>query len=240
MSQPPNLARGFTLVEMAIAVLVIGLILGSVLVPLSRQVEQRQIANTQAALDEIREALLGFALAKGYLPCPAVSATNGQEARTAGACTGGIRQGFLPWETLGASKLDGWGNIFRYSVTLAYASSAAPFSLTTAPDITIQTRTSAGALSNLTNANTVVAVVLSLGKNGNGGNNDQGVAQALPSTWPGSYADENTNASGSTTFVSRVRQDQGALGTGGEFDDIIVWLPVFTLFNRMVTARLLP
>ncbi len=244
--QAPGGGSGFTLIEMAIAIAVIGLMLGSILVPLSRQVEQRQIAATRAALDEIREALLGFAIAKGYLPCPAISATNGLEDRTGSVCTGGKRQGFVPWQTLGVSKLDGWGNIFRYSVTLTFASGAAPFTLSMlpltagGPDITIQTRSSAGALTNLTNATTVVAVILSLGKNGNGANNDQGIAQALPSTWPGSYADENTNAAGTTIFVSRVQQDQGATGTGGEFDDIVAWLPAYTLFNRMVAARQLP
>ena len=234
----PSRARGFTLIEMAIASVVIGLILGSLLVPLSRQVELRQKSDTQRILDETREALLGFALANGYLPCPAVSSTNGQEDRTAGVCTGGKRSGFLPWETLGVAKLDAWGNMFRYSVTPAY--SASGFSLTTAEDITIRTRDSSGALTNLTNNNTVVAVVISFGPNGYGATNDQAVAQALPSDWPASNTDENTNSNGTTTFVFRDRQDQGASGTGGEFDDLVVWLPSVTLFQRLVTAKILP
>src|SRR4029078_12181443 len=115
--------------------------------------------------DETREALLGFALSKGYLPCPAISETNGAEDRTGGTCTGGKRSGFIPWETLGVAKLDAWGRILRYSVTMNFALSTSPFSLSTSPDITIQTRSSSGVLTNLTNASTVVAVVLSLGMN---------------------------------------------------------------------------
>jgi prepilin-type N-terminal cleavage/methylation domain-containing protein len=233
-------ARGFTLVELAIASLVMGLILSSILVPLSRQVEMRQKNDTQRILDETREALLGFALSKGYLPCPAISETNGAEDRTGGTCTGGKRSGFIPWETLGVAKLDAWGRILRYSVTMNFASSTSPFSLSTSPDITIQTRNSSGVLTNLTNASTVVAVVLSLGMNGNSGYNDQGIAQLLPTTWPGSFTDENTNSTATTTFVSRDQQDAGASGTGGEFDDVLSWLPAYTLFNRMVTAKLLP
>ncbi|MDH5534928.1 MAG: type II secretion system GspH family protein [Betaproteobacteria bacterium] len=231
---------GFTLIEMAVAVFIIALLLGSILVPLSTQVKQRNVSDTQKSLEEIKEALMGFAIASGYLPCPAISATNGQEDRTAGVCTGGKRQGFIPWETLGVAKIDAWGHIFRYSVTPAYASSAAPFTLATASDITIQTRNSAGALTNLTSANSVPAVVLSHGANGYGSTNNQGTVQAVPPTWPGSFPDENTNATGSTTFVSRAEQAAGASGAGGEFDDSVSWVARFALYNRMVAAGKLP
>src|SRR4029078_3924100 len=102
--------------------------------------------------DETREALLGFALSKGYLPCPAVSATNGAEDRTGGTCTGGKRSRFAPWETLGGAKLDAWGRILGYSVDSDFPSSASPFTLSMlpgaspGPDITIRTRDSSGAL----------------------------------------------------------------------------------------------
>jgi prepilin-type N-terminal cleavage/methylation domain-containing protein len=243
-------ARGFTLVELAIASLVLGLILSGILVPLSRQVETRQKNDTQRVLDETREALMGFALSKGYLPCPAISATNGAEDRTGGTCTGGKRSGFVPWETLGVAKLDAWGRILGYSVDSDFTSSASTFTLamlpgaSPGPDITIRTRDSSGALTNLTNVSSVVAVVISFGPNGYGATNDQAVTQAKPSDWPASNTDENTNSTGTTTFVFRDRQDQGTSlaggGAGGEFDDILVWLPAYTLFQRMVTAKLLP
>src|SRR5687768_18621141 len=61
---------GFTLIEIAIAAFIIALLLGSLLVPLATQVEQRQISDTEKILAEIRDALVGFAVANGYLPCP--------------------------------------------------------------------------------------------------------------------------------------------------------------------------
>ena len=61
---------GFTLVELAISIFIIALLLGSILVPLSTQVEQRQLTETQKTMEEIRDALLGFAATNGYLPCP--------------------------------------------------------------------------------------------------------------------------------------------------------------------------
>lgn len=234
---------GFTLIELAIAMFIIALLLGSILVPLAAQIEQRQIAETQKSLDEVRDSLLGFAAANGYVPCPAVSATNGLEDRTAGVCTGGKHQGFLPWETLGVSRLDPWGRLYRYAVTPAFASSIAPFTAVTSPTITIRTRNAAGALANLTAAAgsaIVPVVVLSHGKNGYGSSNPEGVAVALPAGWPANNTDENSNVTGTTTFISRSPQAAGASGAGGEFDDQVVWLSRWILLSRMVAAGKLP
>ncbi|MBM3342256.1 MAG: prepilin-type cleavage/methylation domain-containing protein [Betaproteobacteria bacterium] len=235
---------GFSLVELAVAIFIIALLLGAVLVPLVTQIEQRQIAETQKAMDDIREALLGFAAANRYLPCPAVSATNGLEDRAAGACTAGKRQGFLPWETLGVPRLDAWGRLYRYSVTPNFTLEP-PFSFTgtTGPDITIRTRNAAGTLVNLTPApsNQIVpVVVISHGKNGYGGSNADGIAQALPGGWPANNTDENTNANGTISFVSRSAQAAGAAGAGGEFDDQVLWISRWVLLSRMVAAGKLP
>jgi prepilin-type N-terminal cleavage/methylation domain-containing protein len=236
---PHPLSRGFTLVELAVAMFIVALLLGSVLVPLATQVEQRQISDTQKKQDEIKEALIGYALVNGYLPCPAISAANGQEgARIAGICT--PRSGFLPWETLGISKMDAWGRIFRYSVAPDFANNITPFTLTLAPDIVVRTRDNTGALVNLTNANSVPAIVISHGKNGYGGTSEQGTGVALPPGWPASFADENSNAANANSFVSRPPQAPDATGMGGEFDDIVTWVPLYALFNRMVAAGKLP
>jgi len=231
---------GFTLVEMAVALFIIALLLGSILVPLTAQVEQRQIADTQKKQDEAKEALIGFALANGYLPCPAISATNGQEDRTAGTCTGGKRDGYLPWDTLGISRLDAWGRIYRYSVTPAFANSnsASLFKVTTSTDITVRTRDGGGALTVL--ASNVPAIVVAHGKNGYGAVDNLGAALALPSGWPAANTDENSNATSTTSFVSRSPQAEGASGTGGEFDDVVTWVPLYLLLNRMIAAGKLP
>lgn len=230
---------GFSLIELAIAMLVIALLLGAILVPLVTQVEQRQIADTQKAMEEIREALLGFVATNGYLPCPAVSATNGQEDRTAGVCTGGKRQGFLPWEALGVGRADAWGRLYRYSVTLSFTPTSS-FTIVTTPDITILTRDAAGTLINLTSANIVPVVVMSHGKNGYGATSADSTAPALPAAWPTANADENTNATATLTFVSRTPQAAAAAGPGGEFDDQLVWISRWVLTSRMIAAGRLP
>lgn len=230
-----NLKRGFTLIEMAIVLLIITLLLSGLLVPLSTQVEQRKIAETQKSLEEIKEALIGFAIINGRLPCPAVSAIDGKENFP---CTstglGSVpRMGFIPWAALGVPRLDGWGHLFRYSVTRTFAGSP---TLTTTRDITIETRNSAGALINLSNGNDIPAMVLSHGKNGYGAFDDQGTSQ---SPTPAGNIDEANNTTAATTFISRPQTDNPA-AAGGEFDDIVVWLSPNILFNRMVAAGKLP
>jgi hypothetical protein len=117
------------------------------------------------------------------------------------------------------------------------------FTSATLPDITIRTRNAADILINLTSASPsaiVPVIVMSHGKNGYGATNDQGISQALPATWPTNNADENTNASGTTVFISRSVQSQGASGSGGEFDDQLIWISRWVLMNRMVAAGKLP
>lgn len=61
---------GFTLAEIAIVTLILGLMVVGVLGAVTNQINQARVSATQRQLEEIREALLGFAAAKGYLPCP--------------------------------------------------------------------------------------------------------------------------------------------------------------------------
>ncbi|MGE0314873.1 MAG: type II secretion system protein [Lautropia sp.] len=110
---PARLApqRGFTLVEVAIALMIMGLITVGVVSTLNQQAEQRRIVETRATLQKAREALLAFAAANGRLPCPATAASGGAEASTVTgttvACT--AETGLLPAVTLGMSELDSNG-----------------------------------------------------------------------------------------------------------------------------------
>ncbi len=114
---------GFTLVEMAIVLVILGFVLSALLLPLQAQREQVFQAQTEATLENARQALLGFAQSRGRLPCPATVASNGAELPLGGgACTQQV--GFLPAATLGIQPtdaqgfaLDGWNNRIRYAVT---------------------------------------------------------------------------------------------------------------------------
>lgn len=229
--------EGFSLVEMAVVLVIAGLMIGGLLTPLAVQMEQRKISDTQKTMDEAREALMGFALRNGYLPCPAVSPVNGLEDRSGATCRDGKRQGVLPWATLGLPKLDSWGRVFHYSVTPAYSNSGAMFGLQTPRDITIGTRDPRGNLVAATAINDIPAVIVSHGKNGAGGFGDTGIRSADTSI---TNIDERTNA-GSTgiAFVARTPSDSATV-PGGEYDDLVTWLSPNVLFNRMVAAGTLP
>ena len=64
---------GFTLVELTIVLIIIALLISGMMVPLSAQRDIQRIGGTQKQLAEIREALFGFAIINGRLPCPATA-----------------------------------------------------------------------------------------------------------------------------------------------------------------------
>jgi prepilin-type N-terminal cleavage/methylation domain-containing protein len=234
--------RGFTLTEMAIVLVVVALLLGGMLVPLTAQYDIANTNATQKMLNETRDALLGFAVAHGYLPCPSKSPTDGNEDRAAsGTCN--KRYGLVPWVTLSSSRLDAWNQLVGYSVTPAFSNSAPPlFGLTTSADITIKNRDSGGNLINLTTTDDIPVVIFSFGKNGFYAMVDG--AAAANGGGPGGNVDEVINANqvstsnGGRIFVSRVPTPSGT--TNGEFDDIVTWLSPNILYNRMVAAGKLP
>jgi type II secretory pathway pseudopilin PulG len=240
---PPGLIRtgGFSLVELAIVLIIVALLLSSLLSPLSAQIDQRNYNETQQQLSDITEALIGFAVANGRLPRPATSATNGAED-PANCASDALCTGFIPWATLGVKKTDAWNKIIQYSVSPAYAN--LPFTLNTPGSKKVRTRDGAGNATYLIGSASACsaspcapAVIYSAGKN-NWGFAEDGTALLDESA---TNADEDANAnpyaSPSPVFFSRNRYN---VPVGGEFDDIVVWISPYLLFNRMVSAGKLP
>lgn len=245
------------------ALFIIALLLGSLLVPLTTQVESRNYAETQRILEQAREALIGFAAANGRLPCPASATSNGAEHffSPGGSATNGICHtsvtfagavifsGFLPAATLGFSPVDSsgyavdaWGltqNRIRYAVSYqTIGGSMFPF--TKSNGMRSATMSSIGG----------TATLLYVCNSGTGVTGTTcGAATALASSVPvviwsvgpnaatgGTSTDEAENLDGDRVFVYRTKGE----GTAGDFDDILTWLPSSTLFNRMIGAGQLP
>src|SRR6202171_1137370 len=94
--------RGFTLIEVAISMVILGLVLTGLVVSLSQQLQQRRLWDTRTALAQANDALMAFITANARLPCPALVGSNGIESTVpgfAGRCTAAA--GFLPAVTLG-------------------------------------------------------------------------------------------------------------------------------------------
>ena len=231
---------GFTLIELAIVLFILTLMLSSLLIPLATQVDQRNISDTQKNLDEIRDALIGYAASHTppHLPCPDVTsgagANDGQEDFNAGTGVCTVQEGNIPWVTLGVTPSDSWGNRIHYSVSAAFSNRppAAAMNLSSVGTLTVCA--TAGCTAATAIAINVPAVILSYGKNGRGAINS---ATNTQNPAPAS-ADEVENTNGDSNFVSRSQTDVGS--TAGEFDDIVVWISGNVLFNRLVAAGKLP
>jgi prepilin-type N-terminal cleavage/methylation domain-containing protein len=239
-------SSGFTLIELAISVFIVALLLGAILIPLGTQVEQRQISETRKYLEEIKESLIGFAIANGRLPCPASSTSSGVESPSGGgACTNNYN-GFVPAVTLGLTTVnnqgfavDPWGNRIRYAVTNANGNAFTTSNgmSTTglsalAPDLLVcstATGISGSSCASGTALTTGVPVVIySTGKNG---------------AYGGTGADEAANPNPNSANNDRVfvyHTPTPATAPNGEFDDIMTWLSHNILYNRMVAAGKLP
>jgi len=106
--------KGFTLIEVALALALIGILVSGGVLLFGQQHQQDKKNQTYQQLADLRQLMLVFVQTNGYLPCPDTNG-NGQENRkTNGACTN--RQGFLPAQTLGVKAKDAWGVPLYYRV----------------------------------------------------------------------------------------------------------------------------
>lgn len=217
-----NTQQGFTLLEMAVVMVVLGLLLGGILIPLSTQMEKQNRDETQRTLQDIQDALIGYAMANGRLPCPD---TDGDGILDMGGTCSNVR-GTIPWVDLGVGKEDAWGQPFIYRVTGSFAdntdgtgcgtaTTGVSFELCSVADINILDAAAGNPV-----ANQVPAMVVSQGKN-----------WAITTS-----ADENENTDNDTTFVDRTYSAKAP----PTFDDQVIWVSPNILKARLVSAGRLP
>ncbi len=177
---------GFSLIEMAVVLIILGFVLGALLMPSQAQRNQLFQSQTENTLNTAKKALLGFAQSRGRLPCPATAGSNGIEdpIPVTGTCT--AQAGFLPAATIGIQPtddngfaVDGWNNPIRNAVTTVnFAGGAATPDFTTSnemsnvgitalvPDLKVCSDSSAANCSTTSYLiNNAVAVIFSTGSN---------------------------------------------------------------------------
>ena len=232
--------RGFSLVELAVVLVIIGFLMVSGILAFNAQVDTRNYEETTRRLNAAAEHVLAFAIANRRLPCPAAPSSTGVESITGAVCNNGLN-GFLPAQTIGFPyydsdryALDAYGNRIRYAVasaitgctgssTTPHFSSAANLKangMSCRPN-DLDVCTSSACAARVIAQQTAVFVLISTGKNG-----------AFTSQY---VADEIENTNNDARFVSRTPG-----GDADSFDDIVLAVPVGVLYARLTSAGVLP
>ena len=270
-------SRGFTLIEMAIVLVIITILIGGLAMPLSAQIQARRIAETRQDMEAIHDALIGYAMShttsactcaytsdvldglptttctaslcsaiftltgtatltlqpRHYLPCPDGNNDGLEDARNAsGQCTN--KRAGLPWITLGVNGADAWGNRYTYAVDRTYSNDQTGFiSTPTGTEAELKIYPNAACTAPVVMQD-IPAVVVSHGPKGRGARNMSGGTPLAPASVA---ADERQNldtitgslpCNSTTSFVSRTPTD--------DFDDLVIWLSKYPLFNRVCPA----
>lgn len=251
-----TLLRGFTLVEMAVVVVLMGILLtmgvstwlASVNSSATRSTKERQVA--------VREALISYLRTNGRLPCPDIgpnssvagpiaagpdgrenrSALNGSEPDTTADCAQAF--GLIPYADIGLSReasLDAWGNAMLYRVSNTHPASLPSsdwvrkinFRPANVGSILVSDRVAMVA---------AVAVLISHGRNGLGAWTTRGTQ--IDAT--GAGADEAVHiagcVTGSTPALVCYNRDitESATAAGGAFDDIVLGITANDILTPLI------
>lgn len=126
--------KGFTLLEVAIVLAVVGLLLAGGVNLLSSSGDTAKYKQTQSDLQEVKEALITYFIQNnGVLPCPDIDNDpnntsygdadyNSGSATAGGVCTN--YEGWLPHANLGIGGGDAWGERYKYVVSRAFTATA--------------------------------------------------------------------------------------------------------------------
>jgi len=254
---------GFSLVEMAIVLVILAFVLAALLLPLQAQRNLLFQSQTENTLESAKRALLGYAQSNGRLPCPATN--NGtslfpDDSSNANPLVGGQcdkQLGFLPAATLGLEPtdvegylVDAWGNRIMYAVAQSSTTIAPPDTAT--PDFTTNNSTDGLAIVGIGNlipelrvciSSTGVQAAACSGASPETNyliNNAVAVIYSIGSTGSevAGGADESANPILPTTlkkvFVSH--EPRSADDPNGEFDHIVTWISPYVLYNAMIEA----
>lgn len=235
VSSTASRSCGFTLIEIAFVLIIVGIISNQILAPFGSQFEQRKRISTGKLIDSVINATLGYTMANQRLPCPASANTQGHQLEQ---CLGALSVGYVPAVSLGVQGtidgqgrlLDAWGRPLIYAVSTsdhpsrgqqgqadfltAGEMSNVGLSYLESNLIVCRDTITATCPRAKLRANQVPFIVLSLGANSS--------AQGQQS--------QNQNSNG--VFVSQ----RMSKVPGAEFDDIVDWVSESRFIHSLVMA----
>lgn len=248
---------GFSLIELAVVLVIVGLLVGGGIAAFEAGTEQTRRSEQRRQFETVRAALYGFAMSHGRLPCPdTTDPLDGREDTTGPPGSSfecDALEGALPWADLGVERRDAWGHPLRYRVTTdpgAYddpedfaeevpPGEPATFEIGSQGDIRVYSAQGlVGGGSDGDVAGDVVALVASYGPQGEQvWINDDAVINCPTGGSVGFSDDENENCDRDQNFVDAGYRPPDV---DGGFDDMLTWIPYPVLTARMVDAGTLP
>jgi prepilin-type N-terminal cleavage/methylation domain-containing protein len=257
-----NKQTGFTLIEIAIVLLIVTILLGYTVAMFPIQQELKQYRQVNSEMEKIKDALIGFAQVNGRLPCPDTN-TDGREndldvwdIENDAAGTDNFidscaaYEGLVPMTTLGLqgkadsnnNLLDPWGGTYRYAISDMDESLDSVIDLVSPNGIRAE---------GISNVRPDLKICNGPSDAANTCPGADAAAQALNTVAEGiavvlvsigknrnnitsTIQTENTDAD--TAFVYAARSDS----SGAEYDDIVKWISANSLFSKMIEADQLP
>jgi prepilin-type N-terminal cleavage/methylation domain-containing protein len=251
--------RGFTLVEMAVVLVIFGTLLGAGLKLLTVQAERSAIELTKKRQETIKQALTAYLGRFGRLPCPDQNAipdgldNADRTAATPASCT--AQFGAVPYVDLGLDRdvaIDGWDNFMVYVLSPGWQNSYTTGSnnqyQNTNPVNTYWPGARQGGITVFdripaTNAATTItanpatgtgaaAAIVSYGKNGLGARNLSFNVNVAPAAG----TDEEINTLFTGLQVAKREYTDQNIPTYGAFDDVVLPISASDILDDLVKA----
>lgn len=251
--------RGFTLVEMAVVLVIFGTLLGAGLKLLSTQAERTAIELTKKRQETIKQALTAYLGRVGRLPCPdqnAIPDGLDNADRTAATPASCVAQfGAVPYIDLGLDRdvaLDGWDNFMVYVVSPGWQNSYTTGANTqyqnNVPANTFWPGARQGAITvydriPATNAATTVianpatgtgaaVAIVSYGKNGFGARN----LSYNVNVGPAAGTDEEANTIFAGLQIAKREYTDQNIAIYGAFDDVVLPISASDFLDDLVKS----
>jgi len=259
-SRKSSFQDGFTLIEIAIVLLVVTILLGYSVAMFPKQQELKQYRAVEAEMESIIDHLIAFAQVNGRLPCPDTSAGAGvidgaEDQNGVNDCEASF--GFLPARTLGMNGRfnnagvleDAWGQGYGYAISeinVDVSGVNVDIDLVTANGIRDEGMAAVAPALDLFICDDSAVLGVDADCTAAGANSNDVVSNVaaviislgkdntIPATSniQAENLDDFHDGANDKVYVFSPRRD--------DYDDVVKWIPASLLFSKMIEAEQLP